>query len=143
MAGLSDSRLTLSADDLPSGVMTFCMSDVEGSTRLWEAHPEAMAAALIRHDALIAAVVKDHGGHLVKSMGEGDSTTSVFDRGLPELCGCLRTSSTCTFGFTSQVRYWSTISRKAVSGSTNLSPSHPSEVSGWVLKMTPGSAGGT
>jgi len=79
MAGLSDHRLTLSADDLPSGVMTFCMSDVEASTRLWEDHPEAMAAALIRHDALIAAVVKEHGGHLVKSMGEGDSTTSVFE----------------------------------------------------------------
>jgi class 3 adenylate cyclase/WD40 repeat protein/energy-coupling factor transporter ATP-binding protein EcfA2 len=78
MTGLSDSRLTMSAADLPSGVMTFCMSDVEGSTRLWEANPEAMAAALVRHDALIAAVVKDHGGHLVKSMGEGDSTTSVF-----------------------------------------------------------------
>ncbi len=79
VAGLSDTRLTLSAAELPSGVMTFCMSDVEGSTRLWEHHPEAMAPALIRHDALIADVVRAHGGHLVKSMGEGDSTTSVFE----------------------------------------------------------------
>ena len=79
MAGLNDARMMLSAAELPSGVMTFCMSDVEGSTRLWESHPEAMAAALVRHDALIAEVVLAHAGHLVRSMGEGDSTTSVFE----------------------------------------------------------------
>lgn len=67
-----------SSSRLSTGVLTFCMSDVEGSTRLWESHPEAAAAALARHDALIAAVVENHGGVLVKSMGEGDSTASVF-----------------------------------------------------------------
>ncbi|MEO8967057.1 MAG: adenylate/guanylate cyclase domain-containing protein [Solirubrobacteraceae bacterium] len=64
--------------ELPTGVLTFCMSDVEGSTGLWESRPEAMAAALSRHDALIATVVEAHGGVLVRSMGEGDSTASVF-----------------------------------------------------------------
>ncbi len=63
---------------LPTGVMTFCMSDIEDSTRLWERQPEAMAEALVRHDELIADVVEAHGGRFLKSMGEGDSTTSVF-----------------------------------------------------------------
>src|SRR5918996_1808915 len=35
---------------LPTGVMTFCLSDIEGSTTLWERDPAAMAEALVRHD---------------------------------------------------------------------------------------------
>jgi hypothetical protein len=38
-----------------------------------------MAEALVRHDELIAGVVEAHGGRFVKSMGEGDSTASVFE----------------------------------------------------------------
>ncbi|MHB8696347.1 MAG: protein kinase domain-containing protein, partial [Solirubrobacteraceae bacterium] len=59
---------------LPTGVMTFCMSDIEGSTGLWERDPPAMAQALVRHDELLAEVIESHGGHFLKSMGEGDST---------------------------------------------------------------------
>jgi class 3 adenylate cyclase/WD40 repeat protein len=62
-----------------AAVLTFCMSDIEGSTRLWESQPQQMAEALRRHDELIARVVEANGGRFVKSMGEGDSTTSVFD----------------------------------------------------------------
>ncbi len=46
---------------------------------MWEADPEAMAEALVRHDELIADAVEARGGSLVKSMGEGDATVSVFD----------------------------------------------------------------
>ena len=59
--------------------MTFCCSDIEGSAALWESHPEAMAEALVRHDELIADAVEARGGSVIKSMGEGDSTVSVFD----------------------------------------------------------------
>ena len=41
--------------DLPTGTVTFLFTDIEGSTRLWEQHPEAMRAALARHDALLRA----------------------------------------------------------------------------------------
>jgi class 3 adenylate cyclase/WD40 repeat protein/energy-coupling factor transporter ATP-binding protein EcfA2 len=74
---------------LPTGVMTFLMSDVEGSTRLWESHPEAMAESLVRHDELIADVVEARGGHFVKSMGEGDSTTSVFESAVRAVCAAI------------------------------------------------------
>ncbi len=63
---------------LPTGVVTFCMSDIEGSTRLWERDPDAMLEALMRHTERIAEAVEAHGGRLLRQMGEGDSTVSVF-----------------------------------------------------------------
>lgn len=65
---------------LPEGVITLLLTDVEGSTRAWEAHSEAMSAALARHDALVVEVVYAHRGLLIKSRGEGDATFSVFRR---------------------------------------------------------------
>src|SRR5688500_11087925 len=70
---------------LPTGVMTFCLSDIQGSTELWEADPVAMAEALVRHDEIIAAQVESRGGRFLKSMGEGDSTVSVFESAPPAL----------------------------------------------------------
>ena len=70
---------------LPTGVMTFCLSDIEGSTELWETDPAAMAEALVRHDEIIAAQVESRGGRFLKSMGEGDSTVSVFESAPPAL----------------------------------------------------------
>ena len=63
---------------LPTGVLTFCMSDIEGSTHLWERDPEAMLDALVRHGERIGEAVEAHGGRLLRWMGEGDSTVSVF-----------------------------------------------------------------
>jgi DNA-binding SARP family transcriptional activator len=65
---------------LPTGVVTFLLTDVEGSATLWEAHPRVMADALARHDAIIGAVVAEHHGVMLKTRGEGDSTFSVFAR---------------------------------------------------------------
>src|SRR5213593_4107212 len=55
---------------LPSGTVTFLFTDIEGSTRLWEQHPEAMRPALARHDALLRSTLQSHGGHVFKSMGD-------------------------------------------------------------------------
>jgi class 3 adenylate cyclase/ketosteroid isomerase-like protein len=65
---------------LPSGVVTFLLTDIVDSSALWEEHAMAMAAALERHDALIGALVAAHGGTLLKSKLEGDATVSVFAR---------------------------------------------------------------
>jgi predicted ATPase/class 3 adenylate cyclase len=65
---------------LPTGTVTFLLTDIEGNTRLWQQHPEAMRDALARHDALAAAVIERHGGTLVKSRGEGDSLFAAFYR---------------------------------------------------------------
>ena len=38
---------------LPSGTLTFLLTDIEGSTRLWQEHPSVMNAVIERHDRLI------------------------------------------------------------------------------------------
>jgi predicted ATPase/class 3 adenylate cyclase len=64
--------------ELPAGTLTFLLTDIEGSTRLWETEPEAMAVALQRHDRLLAEVIESRGGAVVTSRGEGDSFFAVF-----------------------------------------------------------------
>lgn len=76
--------------DLPTGVVTFMLTDVEGSTRLWEESPEAMTGSLERHDALATQAVEAVGGIVVKSRGEGDSIFAVFDRPRDAVDGALR-----------------------------------------------------
>jgi predicted ATPase/class 3 adenylate cyclase len=66
--------------DPPAPTSSFLFTDIEGSTRLWEDQPQAMEAALARHDDLSAALIGEHGGVLVKSRGEGDSLFAVFTR---------------------------------------------------------------
>jgi predicted ATPase/class 3 adenylate cyclase len=55
---------------LPTGAVTFLFTDIEGSTRLWETHPEAMRVALARHDALIRSVIVDANGYVFKTVGD-------------------------------------------------------------------------
>src|SRR5262249_10685707 len=59
--------------ELPAGTVTFLLTDIEGSTRLWESVPEAMEVALERHNRLVTGAVESHGGVVVTSRGEGDS----------------------------------------------------------------------
>ena len=71
-------RVATVVEPLPDGVVTFLLTDIEGSTALWDQHPEQMAKALVRHEDVIADVVHMHDGRLLKSRGEGDATLSVF-----------------------------------------------------------------
>src|SRR4051794_34702589 len=64
--------------ELPGGTVTFLLTDVEGSTALWEQAPNAMRAALARHDVLFEEVVRTHGGVHIRPRGEGDSRFAVF-----------------------------------------------------------------
>jgi predicted ATPase/class 3 adenylate cyclase len=57
--------------ELPSGTVTFLFTDIEGSTRLWEEHPDAMRDALARHDEILREAVTSHDGHVVKHLGDG------------------------------------------------------------------------
>jgi predicted ATPase/class 3 adenylate cyclase len=51
--------------------VTFLFTDLEGSTRLWQDHPDAMEAALARHDDIVRAAIEGRGGHVVKTTGDG------------------------------------------------------------------------
>jgi predicted ATPase/class 3 adenylate cyclase len=57
--------------ELPSGTVTFLFTDLKGSTRLWEQHPQAMKPALARHDAILNQAVESTGGRVVKATGDG------------------------------------------------------------------------
>ena len=56
------------------------LTDVVGSSGLWQRSAAATDQALVRHTALIEAAVSAHGGELLRARGEGDSTFSVFGR---------------------------------------------------------------
>ena len=55
---------------IPTGTITLLFTDVEGSTRLWEAEPDPMARALRRHDAVLRAAIGQAGGFVFKTVGD-------------------------------------------------------------------------
>src|SRR5579862_824641 len=54
----------------PSGTVTFLFTDIEGSTKLWEQHPDAMRIALARHDALLRQAIENNDGVVFKTIGD-------------------------------------------------------------------------
>ena len=68
------------ATSLPTGTVTFLLTDIAGSTRAWEAEPEAMAEAVPRHYEILGNAVAGHGGVRPVEQGEGDSVVAAFER---------------------------------------------------------------
>jgi class 3 adenylate cyclase len=54
------------------------LTDVEGSTPLWQREPHRMPSALDLLDEAVEAAVDPFGGYIVRSRGEGDSHFVVF-----------------------------------------------------------------
>src|SRR5258706_2838723 len=63
---------------LPEGIVAYLLTDLEGSTRLWESQPSAMRKAMAKHDSIIGDAVDRHAGALVEVGREGDSILAVF-----------------------------------------------------------------
>jgi predicted ATPase/class 3 adenylate cyclase len=55
----------------PSGVVTFLFTDVEGSTRRWEADADAMRVALVVHDKVLRTAIEAYDGFLFSHTGDG------------------------------------------------------------------------
>ncbi|OBH08121.1 cyclase [Mycobacterium sp. E2699] len=51
--------------------MTFLFTDIEGSTRRWEADADSMRAALAAHDEVLCKAIEANGGFLFKRTGDG------------------------------------------------------------------------
>ena len=51
--------------------MTVLFTDIEGSTRLWDEHPERASALLDQHDRLLRADITSQGGDVVGHTGDG------------------------------------------------------------------------
>jgi TolB-like protein/class 3 adenylate cyclase/Flp pilus assembly protein TadD len=77
------------AAQLPAGTVTFLLTDVEGSTRLWQSHGDAMASALARHDALLRRIIGAHGGRVFKTAG--DAFFAAFAKASDAVTAALRT----------------------------------------------------
>jgi class 3 adenylate cyclase len=65
-------------DSRPSGTVTFLFTDIEGSTRLWDANPDVMEDALARHDAILRDAIEIHGGSVFATGGDG--VAAAFSR---------------------------------------------------------------
>src|SRR3954468_24489741 len=62
--------------ELPSGIVTFLFTDIEGSTALWERDRAVMREAVARHLTILQSLVEAHHGVLYKTVGDG--TQSAF-----------------------------------------------------------------
>ena len=58
---------------MPTGTATFLFTDLEASTRMWEAHTAEMEAALKRHDTVLRSAISEHGGHVFSTAGDAFS----------------------------------------------------------------------
>ena len=66
----------MSADrklERPTGTVTFLFTDVEGSKRAWDAHPEQMDAALAQHDMIVREAILAHSGYVFATAGDSFS----------------------------------------------------------------------
>lgn len=64
------------SEALKDGVLTFLLTDIEGSTNLWESLPGQMRQAVRRHDQIMRRVMGSCGGHVFRTAG--DSFHGVF-----------------------------------------------------------------
>ena len=55
---------------IPLGTVTLLFTDIQGSTKLWEAEPGPMAAALRTHDEILRSAIESSGGYVFKTVGD-------------------------------------------------------------------------
>ncbi|MGK2865719.1 MAG: helix-turn-helix transcriptional regulator [Mycobacterium sp.] len=66
--------------DLPTGIVTLLLADVQGSTRLWETQPDEMATAMASMETIVSNLIAAHDGVRPLEQGEGDSFVAAFAR---------------------------------------------------------------
>jgi predicted ATPase/class 3 adenylate cyclase len=71
------------ANPPPTGTTTFLFTDIEASTRLRQAHPEAFAASLALHHTLLRQAIETHAGYVFKIIG--DAFCAAFPTALQAL----------------------------------------------------------
>ncbi len=66
-----------------TSTLTFLFTDIEGSTRLWDSHPDLMRTALARHDQIMREAIRGGGGLVFKTVGD------AFCAAFPEPSGAV------------------------------------------------------
>ena len=57
-------------DTLPSGTVTFLFTDIEGSTKLAQGHPDKWESLQQRHHAILQSTIELHNGHVFQIIGD-------------------------------------------------------------------------
>jgi predicted ATPase/class 3 adenylate cyclase len=71
----------------PTGTVTFLFTDIEGSTRLWQEQPDAMAIAHARHDEILREAIESNNGYVFQIVG--DSFSAAFHHAIDGLHAAL------------------------------------------------------
>jgi class 3 adenylate cyclase len=56
--------------NLPSGTVTFLFTDIEGSTKLAQGHPDRWESLRERHHTILQSVIESHNGHTFQIIGD-------------------------------------------------------------------------
>jgi predicted ATPase/class 3 adenylate cyclase len=57
-------------NNFPSGTVTFLFTDIEGSTKLAQEHPDAMPSLLARHNEILNQAIESHDGFVFQVVGD-------------------------------------------------------------------------
>ena len=68
----------------PTHMPVFLLTDIEGSTRLWDQHHQAMLPALFTHNQILDENIGHYGGRILELRGDG--VKAVFEDGDPLAC---------------------------------------------------------
>src|SRR4030042_4721741 len=91
--------------DLPTGTVTFLFTDIEGSPKLWQLHPDAMPDALALHHAILNETIAAHGGYVFQIIGDAFCAAfSTATDGLEAALAAQRTLRDATWGETGTIR---------------------------------------
>lgn len=58
------------SSNFPSGTVTFLFTDIEGSTKLWEQHPQQMSVAHARHNQILREAIESNHGYVFQIIGD-------------------------------------------------------------------------
>jgi predicted ATPase/class 3 adenylate cyclase len=79
--------------NLPAGTVTFLFTDIEGSTQLWEKHPDQMKSALAQHDSILRDAIASNHGYLIKTTGDG--AHAVFEKAIDAVNAAIQSQNVC------------------------------------------------
>src|SRR5215211_4792890 len=71
----------------PSGTVTFLFTDIEGSTKLAQEHPQEMPELLARHNTILNQSIERHHGFVFRTLG--DSFSAAFNTASEALSAAL------------------------------------------------------
>jgi hypothetical protein len=74
---------------LPTGTVTFLLTDLEGSTISWQRHPGEMPGAVVRLGVLLDDAIVRWSGVRPIEQGEGDSVVAAFAKATDALAAAL------------------------------------------------------